>query len=581
MEASVIEYSKKKANKWLSGGYDDKTKQAVKKMLDYNEEELVNSFYTDLEFGTGGLRGIMGVGTNRMNIYTIGMATQGLCNYLNAQFKDRDRISVAIAFDSRNNSSLFAENTAKILSANNINVFLFDKLRPTPELSFAIRHLKCQSGIVITASHNPKEYNGYKVYWEDGGQIIAPHDKNIIEEVRQIKSVDQVNFNANNDLIKIIGADVDQAYLAKVKSLSLSPQTVERNKDLSIVYTPIHGAGCDIVPKALQNFGFVNVHVVEKQINPDGDFPTVESPNPEEQAALKMAIEVAKSIDADIVMATDPDVDRVGIAIKNSDGEFVLLNGNQTAAILISYVLASWKNNNKLTGNEFIVKTIVTSELIADIAKKYDVACFNVLTGFKYIADAIKRFEGKKKFIAGGEESYGYLVGDFVRDKDAVVACAMIAEAAAVMRDKHKSLFDSLMDIYLEHKVYKELLVSLKKEGQKGAEEIKSMMKNYRDNTPLNICGIKVAKIEDYATGISKNMLTGETGTIDLPKSDVLQLFLEDDTKITMRPSGTEPKIKYYFSVSEQVDAFDQIERTNIDLDKKIENIKQELLQKK
>ena len=565
-----------KANIWLNGKYDDDTKAAIKNMIENNPQELIESFYRDLEFGTGGLRGIMGVGSNRMNKYTVGAATQGMANYLKINFPNLEQIKVAIACDSRNNSEYFAKITADVFSANGIKVFLFESLRPTPELSFAIRHFGCQGGIVITASHNPKEYNGYKAYWEDGGQLISPHDKNVIAEVQKIEKIDDVKFDGNNELIQIIGEDVDNVYLEKIKSLSLAPDTISRQKDFKIVYTPLHGTGVKLVPAALKLFGFENVYVVEEQAIPDGNFPTVASPNPEESAALKMAMDKANEINADLVMATDPDADRVGIAIRVND-DMVLLNGNQAASLLIYYLITKWKENNKLTGNEYIVKTIVTSELLAKIAQSNNVESYDVLTGFKFIADIIKRFEGKRTFIGGGEESYGYLVGDFVRDKDAVISCAMIAETAAWAADKGIGLFDLLRDMYIEYGFYKEKLVSVVRKGKSGAEEIQEIMKNFRKNPPKTLDGSKVVMIKDYQSSISKNMKTGEEEIIDLPKSNVLQFFTVDGGKVSVRPSGTEPKIKFYFGVVAPLNDKNEFDNTDKILEEKLMNYIREL----
>jgi phosphoglucomutase len=568
IDPQVIE----KANVWLNGNYDEETKKAVREMMENNPQELVESFYKDLEFGTGGLRGIMGTGSNKMNKYTVGSATQGFSNYLKANFPDKKQISVAIAYDSRNNSKYFAQITADVFSANGIKVFLFDDLRPTPELSFAIRHLGCQGGIVITASHNPKEYNGYKAYWEDGGQLIAPHDKNVIAEVNKINSIDDVKFNGNPDLIEIIGENIDAVYLQKIKELSLSPDVIKRQKDLKIVYTPLHGTGVTLVPKALKLFGFEKVHIVPQQAVSDGNFPTVKSPNPEEPAALELAIKQAKDINADLVMATDPDADRVGIAIRNGD-DFILLNGNQAATLLIYYLLTKWKENNKLTGNEFIVKTIVTTELLADMAVKNGVEYYDVLTGFKYIADIIKHFEGEKTFIGGGEESYGYLVGDFVRDKDAVISCSMIAEAFAWVNDKGMGLMELLKEIYKEFGYYKEKLVSVVRKGKSGAEEIQQMMAGFRANPPQTLAGSKVVVIKDYQSSVTKNIETGEETVIDLPKSNVLQFFTADGSKVSVRPSGTEPKIKFYFGVKGNMERKEDFDRVGRELEDKIEKI--------
>lgn len=566
----------KNINTWLQGNYAETDKNIIKEMMNNNPVALEDAFYRELEFGTGGLRGIMGIGTNRMNKYTVAMATQGLCNYLQNATKNRP-IKIAIAYDSRNNSRYFSEVCAEVISANNIEVFLFDDIRPTPELSFAIRHLNCNAGIVITASHNPKEYNGYKVYWNDGGQLVPPHDKNIIETIRKIKSIDEVKFNGNSQLIHIIGSDIDNIYINKLKTLSLHPAIIEKNKNLSIVYSPLHGTGRDIVPQTLKAFGFENVNCVKEQSIADGNFPTVESPNPENAEALSMAIDYAKSIDADLVMATDPDSDRVGIAVKNAQGEFLLLNGNMTASIIIYYLCQQWKNNHKLTGKEFIVKTIVTTELLKDIANFYNVKCYDVLTGFKYIAEQIRLLEGKEQFIGGGEESYGYLIGDFVRDKDAVISCCIIAEIAAWCKENGKSLIDTLYDIYSEFGFYKEFLLSLTKKGISGNQEIENMMKDYRNNPPKTINGKKVTMIKDYLSLKSYNIEKQNEEDILLPKSNVLQFFLEDNTKITVRPSGTEPKIKFYFSVKIPINSKDEISSASNQADITINNIIKEM----
>ena len=561
-----------KATTWTQGNFDSETKSQVQNLIENDTNELIDAFYRNLEFGTGGLRGIMGVGTNRMNKYTVGMATQGLANYLKLMFID-ETIKVAIAYDSRNNSEYFAKITAEVLSANNITVYLFEELRPTPELSFAIRHLGCNSGIVITASHNPKEYNGYKVYWNDGGQLINPHDKNVIDEVNKIGGIDDVKFDLIPGNIIMIGKEVDDAYLEKLKSLSLNPSIIEKHKDLKIVFTSIHGTGITLVPKALDLFGFKNVNIVEEQAKPDGNFSTVKSPNPEESAALNLALEKAKLIDADILFGTDPDADRVGVAVKNHHNEFALLNGNQTASILIYYLINAWKENNKITGKEFIVKTIVTSELLKDIALKNKVASYDVLTGFKYIADIIKQKEGKEIFIGGGEESYGYLVGDFVRDKDAVISCCIISEAAAWAASKGKTMFDLLIEIYLEYGFYKESLLSITKKGKDGAEEIQNMMQEYRTKPLPPINGSEVILVKDYELQQQKDLTNGIVTKIDLPKSNVLQFYLKDGSLITIRPSGTEPKIKFYFGVKTELKSADQFDITNNLLDEKIENI--------
>jgi len=562
-----------KAQTWLNDAIDADTQKQVKHLIEKDISELTESFYRNLEFGTGGLRGIMGVGTNRMNKYTVGMATQGLANYLKKSFPKEKEIKAAIAYDTRNNSRYFAQITAEVLSANNIKVYLFENIRPTPLLSFAVRQLKCHTGIVITASHNPKEYNGYKVYWSDGGQLIAPHDKNVIAEVNLIGDFKDVNFNKKAENIIIIGKEIDDVYINKVKSLSLSKNIIEKNSKLKIVYTPLHGTGVHLVPKCLSEYGFKSIMTVKEQNISDGNFPTVQSPNPEEAKALTMAIEKARAVDADLVMATDPDADRVGVACKNDKGEYVLLNGNQTASILIHYILNSWHEKGLFTGKEFIVKTVVTTELLSVIAHYYNVKIFDVLTGFKYIADAILRNEGSKKFIAGGEESYGYLIGDFVRDKDAVIACCMIAEAAAWAANQNKTLYDILIDIFIKYGFYKENLVSVTKKGMSGSEEINKMMLDYRNNPPREINNSKVVMIKDYQSSTIKILLNGTSLPIDLPKSDVLQFFLEDETKITVRPSGTEPKIKFYFSVKEKLNNKGDYEKVNAVLNTKIENI--------
>jgi len=562
-----------RAKKWLEGNYDDHTKSIIRDLIKNNPTELTDAFYKDLEFGTGGLRGIMGVGTNRMNKYTVGMATQGLANYLNQKFGDLKQIKIAIAFDSRNNNTYFARITSDVLSANGIKVYLFDDLRPTPELSFAIRYLGCQSGIVITASHNPKEYNGYKVYWDDGGQLVYPHDINVIHEVKKIGSIDDVNFHGKENLIEIIGESIDYEYLLRLKQLSLSPDIIKRHHDMKIVYTPIHGTGVKLVPMALRTFGFTNIINVPEQDIVSGNFPTVHSPNPEEPAAMELAIKRAKETSAQLVMATDPDADRVGIAVRANNGNFVLLNGNQTASLLIFYLLTKWKENGKLTGSEYIAKTIVTSEILKDIAMSYQVKTYDVLTGFKYIAELIRNLEGSEKFIGGGEESYGYLIGDFVRDKDAVISCCMIAETAAWAEDKGLTLYEMLIDIYTRYGFYLETLISVVKKGKQGAEEIQQMMDNFRNQPPKEINNSKVILVKDYYTGIEHDMIHGSERSIDLPKSNVLQFFLEDGSKITVRPSGTEPKIKFYFGVKDDLSNKSEFDSTRSKLEKKIEGI--------
>jgi phosphoglucomutase len=501
------------------------------------------------------------------------MATQGLCNYLLQQFPSKKEIKVAIAYDSRNNSKFFAEQTASVFSANGIKAYLFEDLRPTPELSFAIRHLGCQSGIVITASHNPKEYNGYKVYWEDGGQIINPHDKNIINEVRKIENINEVKFDKNLSNVQIIGKKIDDTYIKELTKLSLNPKIIQKQKDLKIVYTPIHGTGYELVPMALKSFGFENVQIVQEQKEPDGNFPTVKSPNPEEPAALELALKLAQKIDADIVMATDPDGDRVGIAVKNNNNEFVLLNGNQAAVLLIDYLISQWHEKGKLKGKEYIVKTIVTTELLKEIADKYKVESFDVLTGFKYIADIINKNFGKKKFIGGGEESYGYLAGEFVRDKDAVMSCSLLAEIAAYTKNQNKSLYNKLIEIYSEFGFYKEKLISVVKKGKSGSEEIQKMMDDFRNNPPNSINNSTIMLIHDFEKQKTFDQISHLRYDINLPKSNVLQFIMQDGSKISIRPSGTEPKIKFYFSVNDKLELIEDFEKVNQELENRIDQI--------
>ena len=564
---------KEKIDQWLNGNYDQETKRAIQSLLDNNETtELTDSFYKDLEFGTGGLRGLMGNGSNRMNKYTIGKATQGLANYLKKIYPSEE-ISIAIAYDSRNNSPFFAQITSDVFSANGIKVYTFEELRPTPELSFAIRHFRCKSGIVITASHNPKEYNGYKAYWNDGSQMIAPHDKNTIDEVNAINSIDEVNFNGNPSLVQIIGKEIDDLYLEKIKSLSVSPEVIKKEKNLSIVFSPIHGTGITLVPPILEKFGFENINIVEEQAEPNGNFPTVVYPNPEEAEALSLALKKGNEIDAELIMATDPDADRVGIAVRNLQGEFQLLNGNQTGALLINYMLNAWKDKQKLKGKEFIVKTIVTSELIKSISDSFETECFDTLTGFKFIAGLIRELEGKKQFIAGGEESYGYLVGDFVRDKDAIASCAFIAEMAAYSKASGMSLFEQLISLYVKHGYYKENLISITKKGKTGAEEIQQMMTDFRQNPPKVLAGSKVVLIKDYLSCKETNLIADNTSVINLPSSNVLQFITEDGSKISARPSGTEPKIKFYFSVKGELHHKEDFEKVGASLDVKINTI--------
>jgi len=568
----TIDEIRKKAQSWLKPEFNEQTRNEVRDLLEKDEKKLVDAFYQDLEFGTGGLRGIMGAGTNRMNIYTLGMATQGLANYIIKQ-RGKTGLSVAIAYDCRNNSKYFAETTANIFSANGFNVYLFESLRPTPELSFAIRHYKCQSGVVITASHNPPEYNGYKAYWDDGGQVVAPHDEAIIDEVRKITSVSQIKFDGVKDKIKIIGKETDDLFLKEVLKMSINPEIISKFSDLPIVYTPIHGSGITLVPPALKLFGFKNVMSVAEQDKVDGNFPTVKSPNPEEPDALKMAIQKAVQANAELVMATDPDADRLGIAVKNKKGEFILLNGNQTGVILVWYILSQFKTRNKFKGNEYIIKTIVTTDLLEKIAEGHKVKYFNVLTGFKFFAELIRQNEGKMKYIGGGEESYGFLPGEYVRDKDAVASCALVAEATAWAKSNGMSLYELLLDIYLRYGFYKERLINIVRKGKEGADEIKAMMTGYRNNPPEKINNSRVVKINDYEKQISSDTLTGKKTKIDLTKSDVLQFFLEDGSKISVRPSGTEPKIKFYFSVNTTLISADKFDETEKVLDQRIEGI--------
>jgi phosphoglucomutase len=565
-------------NTWLTGNYDADTKAAIQTQLDAGQTaELTDAFYRTLEFGTGGLRGVLGVGSNRMNRYTVGTATQGLANYLLKAFSG-EPISVAIAHDSRRMSPEFAQLAADIFSANGIKVFLFSELRPTPELSFAIRQLGCQSGLVITASHNPPEYNGYKVYWNDGSQVVAPHDKAIIGEVNAVQSVDDIKFAGNPDLIEMIGENIDAPYIEMVKANAVNPDVIARQHDLSIVYTPIHGTGITLTPRALAALGFDNVHIVPEQAEPDGNFPTVKSPNPEEREAMQLALNLAQSLNADLILATDPDADRVGAGARNHHGEFTLLNGNQMASLIIYYLLRAWKKAGKLTGHEFIAKTIVTTDLIDKLCDQYGVTCYNTLTGFKYIAAVIRELEGQSTFIGGGEESYGYLIGDAVRDKDAVASCAMIAELTADAKDQGLSLFDLLIEMYREAGFYYESLVSLTKKGKTGAEEIQAMMAGFRANPPRNIAGSAVVRIDDYQHLTRHNPQTGEataieSGKLGIEAANVLQFFTADGSKISARPSGTEPKIKFYVSVVEPLTGKDAFDATYAELQAKAARI--------
>lgn len=568
-----------KAQSWLDGNYNEETKSDIRRMMNADDKtELIESFYRDLEFGTGGLRGIMGVGTNRMNIYTVGAATQGLSNYLKAQFPDIPQISVVIGYDCRNNSRLFADISANIFSANGIKAYLFEDLRPTPEVSFAIRQFGCQSGIILTASHNPKEYNGYKAYWNDGGQMVAPHDENVITEVLKITNVDDIKFEGNPALIEIIGEEVDKAYIEAIKTLSLSPDSIKRNSNLKIVYTPIHGTGVKLIPWALKEYGFTNIINVPEQDVVSGNFPTVISPNPEEPAALDMAVKKAIETDADIVMASDPDADRLGIAVKNDKGEWILVNGNQTALLFIYYLIRRWKELGKINGNQYIVKTIVTTEIIKEIAERNNVEMFDCFTGFKWIAAIMRENEGKKEYIGGGEESYGFLPEEFARDKDAVSSCTVMAEIAAWAKDNGKTLFELLQDIYVEYGYGKEKGISVVRKGKSGADEIAQMMRDFRANPPKEIAGSKVSIIKDYETLIMKTVTTGNESVLDFPTtSNVLQYFTEDGTKISVRPSGTEPKIKFYIEVRGEMKSRAEYNAADAAANQKIEAVRTSL----
>ena len=573
LERMVLE----KAQTWLDGHYDDETKKQVKYLMDNDMKELVESFYKDLEFGTGGLRGIMGVGSNRMNIYTVGAATQGLANYLKKNFAG-EAIRVAVGHDSRNNSRLFAERVADIFASNGFAVYLFDALRPTPELSFAIRELKCQSGVVVTASHNPKEYNGYKAYWTDGSQVTAPHDKNIIEEVAKITDVDMVLTGKNPENITVLDEKFDEIYLERVHALSLSPESVRKHSDMKIIYTPLHGSGVRLVPASLAKFGFTNVKLVPEQAVVDGNFPTVESPNPEERKTMSMAIDLAAKEGADLVLATDPDSDRIGVALRNKKGEYVLLNGNQTLVLLLSYQLTRWAERGELDGNQYVVKTIVTSQMANAVADFFKVKCYDCLTGFKYIAKIIRENEGKAKYLGGGEESFGYLAGDYVRDKDAVSACSMAAEAAAwAMDTMGLTLFEWLQQLYVKYGFYREGLVSVVRKGKEGAELIQKMMVDFRANPPKTILGSPVVRINDFLSLEQTDVVSGAKTTIEQDKSNVLQWFTEDGTIVSVRPSGTEPKIKFYFGVKAPLASVEDYDKVLAELDAKIEGIKKDL----
>lgn len=568
-----------KAQAWLGEGYDDETKAEVKKMLENEDKtDLIECFYKDLEFGTGGLRGIMGVGTNRMNIYTVGAATQGLANYLKDAFAGMEQISVVVGHDVRNNSRLFAEIVANIFSANGIKVYLFEGSRPTPEMSYAIRLLGCQSGVIITASHNPKEYNGYKAYWNDGAQMVAPHDTNTIDYVNKIKDVTEVKFEGNKELIQIVGEDIDAQYIAEIKKLSLSPDVIAKHHDLKIVYTPIHGTGKYLIPRSLKNFGFTNIISVPEQELQSGDFPTVDSPNPENASAMAMAIAKAKEVDADIVMASDPDADRIGVVIKNTKGEYELVNGNQIVMIFLYYLMARNKELGKLTGNEYIVKTIVTTDTIKSIAEKQNIKLYDVFTGFKWIATVMRENEGKARYLGGGEESYGFLAEDFVRDKDSVSAISLMAEIAAWAKEKGLDMNAMLIDIYMTYGYSKEKGVSLVRKGKSGAEEIQAIMKQFRENPPKAIAGSPVATVKDFATLEQKNIAAGTVEKLVMPTtSNVLQYFTEDGTKISIRPSGTEPKIKFYIEVHGTLESAEKYDETNAAAEAKIALICKEL----
>ncbi len=569
---------KAKAREWLSDTYDEETRDEVRRMMESeNSDELVDAFYKHLEFGTGGLRGVMGVGTNRMNKYTVGAATQGLSNYLKKHFSGLSTIKVAIGYDCRNNSRFFAETSARIFAANGIKAYLFDDLRPTPELSFAIRELGCQSGIILTASHNPKEYNGYKAYWNDGSQIVGPHDENIVKEVARIKPED-ILFDGPDALIEILGDDMDQKFLEKVKTVSISPEVVKRHADIKIVFTPIHGTAVKLVPAALRIFGFTNIIPIPEQNVVSGDFPTVVSPNPEEEAAMEMALKKAAEVDADVVMATDPDADRIGVAVKNDQGKYIIINGNQTALLFIYYIITRMKEADAMQGNEFIVKTIVSTEMIAEIARKNNVEYFDVYTGFKFIAEVIRELEGKKKYIGGGEESFGFMPADFVRDKDAVSSCALMGEITAWAIDQGKTLYDLLKDIYMEYGFSKEKMKYIVRKGKAGADEIRQIMEDFRTNPPRKIGGSPLEWVKDYSALKAKNLLTGEEKKIEQKNpSNVLQFFTSDGTKISVRPSGTEPKIKFYFEVKGKLESRNEFEEAGNIADEKIESIMKEL----
>lgn len=572
MDAAI----QQKVNTWLTGNFDDEAKKQLQDLQKSNPDELADAFYKNLEFGTGGLRGLMGVGTNRINKYTVGMATQGYANYLKKSFAGQE-VKVAIAHDSRNNSRFFAETTAKVFAANGIKVFLFEDLRPTPQLSFSIRHLGCQGGVVCTASHNPKEYNGYKAYWNDGGQLVPPHDKNVITEVEKISSVDDVKWSSGDENITIIGKEMDEAYIKMVKSLSVYPDVIQKESDLKIVYTPIHGTGIKLVPQVLKDFGFTNVHIVEEQSVPDGNFPTVVYPNPEESEAMSIGLKQAEALDADILLGTDPDADRVGIGVKDSSGKWVLLNGNQTAVLAFNYMIESRKEKGIAQPNDMVVKTIVTTDMIDVFAAQNKIKCYNVLTGFKWIAELIKEKEATENYVVGGEESYGLMIGSQLRDKDAISAVALLCEMAAYEKSKGRTLYQKLLQLYLQYGFYKEHLISITKKGRDGQQQIADMMERFRNNPPKILAGGKVVELLDYEKGIKTDLLNGNQTPIELPKSNVLQFITEDGSKISARPSGTEPKIKFYFSVNTRLGSEKDFEQKQNELKEKIDTIIKEM----
>ncbi len=568
MDASIL----KRVQVWLDGNFDEHTKAEIRTIQQKNPAELADSFYKDLEFGTGGLRGIMGVGTNRINRYTIGIATQGFANYLIQSFPSQ-QIRVAVAYDSRNNSRLFAEITSHVMAANGIQVYLFESLRPTPELSFTIRHLGCQGGVVCTASHNPREYNGYKAYFNDGGQLVPPHDKNVIAEVQKISSIDEVKWSGGEQNIHLVGEELDKAYVDMVKGLSVYPDVIREQSDLCIVYTPIHGSGYQMIPRVLSEFGFKNIHLVEEQMIPDGNFPTVVYPNPEESEAMSLGLKKAAEVNADILLGTDPDADRVGVGVKDNHGNWVLLNGNQTAVLAFNYLIEARKKKGVAGSQDMVVKTIVTTDMIDVIAAKNDIRCYNVLTGFKWIAELIKEKEGSEQYIIGGEESYGLMIGDKIRDKDAVSAVALLCEMAAYEKNAGKSLFQKLIELYVEFGLFREHLISITKKGMDGQAKIAAMMDRYRTAPPQHLAGVKVVALYDYEKSEARDLVNGQVSVIDLPKSNVLQFILEDGSKVSARPSGTEPKIKFYFSVQGKITNADEFDEAYAGLDLNIKSI--------